>query len=808
MSSNERYCNISVSRHTDPQREEEGAFMNNHTSFKSGTIFKRTLAMCVLLLLVLSLVGCESNQVELRDPNGEGTETLPVEEVAPKAVDSAASTGVKTVSVYDRLPKLNVIYDGETYKAEPTTASWTAIGEDGSGGFCVDGAHPLEFKNGFGLIKIKDGVSEIKLDFEIEPDKVFIRQWFEIYAGDISYADKYYSTPEYDKETKTIRISPNAGFVFEVTATWPEGTVYYGFWISDGKTEGKRTAREDEVRKPYGVPVATETAANSALTGFAVDLFKECVAYEKNKNTLISPLSVFAALSMAGCGATDETLAEMEGVLGMKVSEFCEYSEEFAKSLSGTPEASGKLDVANSVWYNDDPSFKINREFLEDTTEYFNAEVYAAPFDDSTVSDVNSWVKENTDGMIPGIIDELSPEEVLLLINALAFDAEWDEKYYDFNVKDEVFTTAEGEEKIVPFLHGSESAYLEDDKAKGFIKYYKGLKYGFAALLPDEGIDVDEYLAGLNGGKLRGILADPGDYIVMTSMPKIKTEYSVDMKDILSSMGMVRAFDSERAQLNGIGTSESGNISIGKVVHKTFIEVNEEGTRAGAATAVIMYGGGFEPSLTKNVDLNRPYIYMLVDLETNVPIFMGIMRDPEPDTEEKYAQENLGRDEEAVERFLETFPQEYAEIIEEGKAACPSFLGFRNSYLWEVFLAQVKGGKEACVVVATPTDEGDPILKYVHFDGADYWVVYDSHRDHFGTPGYEISKFRFMSEFRTAGYDDYEVVLANESLNSSEERTAYWDRIYAEYYEDEYKEPIDEDGYILAPFTLLYTRWK
>jgi hypothetical protein len=180
----------------------------------------------------------------------------------------------------------------------------------------------------------------------------------------------------------------------------------------------------------------------------------------------------------------------------------------------------------------------------------------------------------------------------------------------------------------------------------------------------------------------------------------------------------------------------------------------------------------------------------------------------EQGTKEKYVQENLGRDEEAVERFLETFPQEYVDIRDEGRAACASYMDFWNSHLWETFLAQVKGGKEACVVVASPTTEGDPILQYIHFDGTDYWVVHDSHRDHFGTPGYGISKFRYMSEFRTAGYDDYEVVLANESLNSSEERTAYWDRIYAEYYEDEYKEPIDEDGYILAPFTLLYTRWK
>lgn len=386
----------------------------------------------------------------------------------------------------------------------------------------------------------------------------------------------------------------------------------------------------ENVQNPEEIGVTTETDANSALTGFAVDLFKECVAYEKNKNTLISPLSVFAALSMAGCGATDDTLIEMEGVLGMKVAEFCEYSEEFTKSLAGTPEASGKLDVANSVWYKDDPSLKINREFLENSTEHFNADVFAAAFDDSTVGEVNSWVDRKTDGMIPSIINEIKAEEVLLLINALAFDAEWDKKYFDFNIKDEVFTTADREEKTVPFMHGTERAYLEDDKAKGFMKYYKGLKYGFAALLPDEGIDVDDYLAGLNGGKLRGILADPGDYIVMTSMPKIKTEYSVDMKDILSSMGMVRAFDSERAQLCGIGTSESGNINIGKVVHKTFIEVNEEGTRAGAATVLDLFegGGAFNKSLVKNVDLNRPYIYMLVDLETNVPIFIGVMRDP------------------------------------------------------------------------------------------------------------------------------------------------------------------------------------
>ena len=432
---------------------------------------------------------------------------------------------------------------------------------------------------------------------------------------------------------KNPEIQPNSEKIADVTSeesslTQTDGTG--GFWTSDGITEGKRTARKNIVGKPYGVPVVTETEADRALTSFALKLFKECVKNEQSKNTLISPLSVFTALSLAGCGATDDTLAEMEDVLGMKVAEFCEYSTVFSKGLLEKSEDAGKLDTANSVWYRDDPSFKINREFLESATEYFDAEVFASAFDDSTVEDVNSWVNDNTDGMIRNIIDRIDPKEVLLLINALSFDAKWYTPYYSINVRDEVFTTAEGEEKTVPFMYGTESAYLEDDKAKGFIKYYEGLKYGFAALLPEEGIDVDDYLAGLSGDKLRGLLADPGEYIVVAAMPKIKVDYSVDMKDILKSMGMARAFDPVKAQLFGIGTSESGNICIDGVIHKAFIEVNEEGTRAGAATKISGVEGGIpDESLIRYITLNRPYIYMLLDLETNVPIFIGIMRDPE-----------------------------------------------------------------------------------------------------------------------------------------------------------------------------------
>ena len=181
---------------------------------------------------------------------------------------------------------------------------------------------------------------------------------------------------------------------------------------------------------------------------------------------------------------------------------------------------------------------------------------------------------------------------------------------------------------------------------------------------------------------------------------------------------------------------------------------------------------------------------------------------PAPEPKEKYVQENLGRDEEAVKRFLQTFPEETAGILEEGKAACALFTAFKNSYLWEEFLAKVRDGEEACVVVMRTTDEGDPLLSYVHYDGTDFWQVYDTHRDHFGTPEYLTTKHRYIYEHRAAGYDYYEVEFTNEPIKSEEESKAYWDKICNEYFGDEYKEPIDEDGYILAPVILLQTHWQ
>lgn len=382
------------------------------------------------------------------------------------------------------------------------------------------------------------------------------------------------------------------------------------------------------------ITVETDIDAYSPeLTDFAVRLFNACNENSNdNENTLISPLSVLLALSMTANGAQGETLEQMETVLGLPVSKLNEFAYAYSKVLQGRTDSSGTLSLANSIWFTSNPGFHVNNDFLHINADYYNASVYSAPFDDSTVKDINNWVNKKTNGMIPSILEEIPESAVMYLVNALAFDAEWTEAYFDYQVKENIFTTSDGTQKKVSFLNRWEDTYIEDENAIGFIKYYKGGKYAFAALLPNEGITPSDYLRSIDGAHLRNMLVSAQKWEVITSLPKFETKHSVEMADVLKAMGMPRAFDENRADFSKLGKSDDWNIFISKVLHKTFIAVDEKGTKAGAATIVQMANGGAAPvekPKPKEVYLTRPFVYMLIDCETNVPFFIGIMNDPE-----------------------------------------------------------------------------------------------------------------------------------------------------------------------------------
>ena len=365
-------------------------------------------------------------------------------------------------------------------------------------------------------------------------------------------------------------------------------------------------------------------AGAAAAADFGVRLFK--TSMEEGENTLISPLSVLYALAMTANGADGETLAQMEQVLGMDVDNLNSYMLAYLDLLPETKDY--KMSLANSIWFKDDPNFIVEQSFLQTNADYYGAGAYKAAFDEGTRNDINNWVKEHTDGMIPEIIDEIPDEAIMYLVNALAFDAKWADEYEEHQIREGRFTMEDGTRQDVDMMHSEEYTYLEDDLATGFIKYYKDRKYAFVAMLPNEGVSVSQYVDSLTSEHLRELLNNPQDLTVFASIPKFETEYDIEMSEVLQEMGMTDAFDWQVSDFSRLGTYivDGMNICINRVLHKTFISVSEQGTRAGAATAVEMVAeGAMEIVEFKEVVLDRPFVYMLIDCETNLPFFIGTM---------------------------------------------------------------------------------------------------------------------------------------------------------------------------------------
>lgn len=376
------------------------------------------------------------------------------------------------------------------------------------------------------------------------------------------------------------------------------------------------------------------TSPASSATALAVDLGRIGTDFavrllqagdEPGENVLFSPICLLYALSMTANGADGGTLEQIEDTLNSSVSYLNNDLQTYRAALLQTNDCS--LHLANSLWLADDDRLTVKPEFLEVCKTKYEAEVQTIPFDDSAPGKVNRWVKESTDGMISEILDEVSDTAVMYLLSAMAFDAEWLKKYSI--TQPGVFTAETGEAREVEMMYAQEALYLEDDSAAGFLKPYADSRYAFAALLPNEGVELNEYIASLDGGALYDLLNSPQEVTVQTAMPKFEAAYSTELNGVLAEMGMPDAFDPDRADFSRMGSTKTGMLYISRVLHRTFLSVTPRGTRAGAASLMEMEAGGTAPQQVKQVVLNRPFVYMILDREAGVPLFLGVLRDTE-----------------------------------------------------------------------------------------------------------------------------------------------------------------------------------
>ena len=257
------------------------------------------------------------------------------------------------------------------------------------------------------------------------------------------------------------------------------------------------------------------TDDSTAVMDFAAALLRQTT---KEEGVLLSPVSLLYALGMTANGAAGTTLSQLEKAMGMDRDTLNDYLYTYRMSLPENTKKC-KLSLANSLWVRD--IFRVEDSFLDNCVSYYDAEVYRSAFDEAMKNDLNHWVSNQTDGMIDKLLEQAPGERTMLyLVNAVCFDAKWKKPYEKDDIqKGVVFTAADGTRQTADLLWSQESLYLSDDNTTGFMKYYDGGRYAFVGLLPNEGVSIADYVAGLTGGKLHALLNDPQHGTVEAAIP-------------------------------------------------------------------------------------------------------------------------------------------------------------------------------------------------------------------------------------------------------------------------------------------------
>ncbi len=377
--------------------------------------------------------------------------------------------------------------------------------------------------------------------------------------------------------------------------------------------------------------VSPEEADIKALNDAALALLAEIGKNSEGQNVLLSPTSIEFALGMTANGADGETLKQLEntvngGIDYEKMNSVMAYTSDKLRTSQDV-----NWNVANSIWFKDDGDWKMKNPFLNDVVNYYRSEVYKAPFDQQTVADINSWVNKETYGMIPDILENIPDEARMYLINAIAFEGEWLQKYEESDIEEgKTFTNADGSESEVTMLYSNETRYFTLADGEGFVKPYEGGEYSFVGILPKEGMLPEEYIKKLSesGENFAEAVKNAGYEEVRVRIPEFKLDYDIELSETYKAMGMELPFDQGNADFSKMMETvdqSPSQIWIGKILHKTHIEVDRKGTKAAAVTAVEMdaVGAVMMPQEVYTVYLDRPFVYAIVDNETGLPIFMG-----------------------------------------------------------------------------------------------------------------------------------------------------------------------------------------
>lgn len=366
-------------------------------------------------------------------------------------------------------------------------------------------------------------------------------------------------------------------------------------------------------------PIQASAGELKSLNSFSWKFFAN--EHEEKSNLTVSPLSAFYALGMAATGAQGETLKQIESALGLNVSD----ANSLASSLMKTEESQKQMRIANSAWINQVLADDINADFSKVLSEDYQAQMKSVPFDESTVKEVNDWVSDKTGHMIDKMVNSFD-DPALVLINALAFDGKWEDPYTEDDISEVAFRNADGTESNVNLMFSDEGQYAETSHLEGFTKPYEGGDYAFAAFLPKDNKTLDEAISASGdklGDEIYSALESTSSVTVHAGIPEFDSSSELSLKENLKSMGILDAFD-DKADFSGM-TDSKAPLYISEILQKTKIEVNAAGTKAGASTSTMIDTMAAPAEEEKTIICDQPFLYVVYNTETCVPVFIGVM---------------------------------------------------------------------------------------------------------------------------------------------------------------------------------------
>ena len=386
----------------------------------------------------------------------------------------------------------------------------------------------------------------------------------------------------------------------------------------------KQQREADEAFPTPAEPIELKHADKvDADNAFTFDLLRAARKHAKGDNVFISPLSVSMALNMTLNGAVGATADEMRTALretGYSTADINAYSRELREALlRADPKTT--IGIANSIWYRQGATVKA--PFLEANRTYYDAEVEALDFASPTaVSTINGWCARKTNNRIKEILKRISGNAYMYLINAVYFKGTWKTRFEKKRTFSTTFRRADGSTQKVQMMNLKDTFRCASSDVCDYLEMdYGNHAFSMVVMLPKDGKTTRDVIAAMDGKKWAEVIQSLTLNEIRVFLPRFKAECEYKMhKHILPDMGMKIPFNPEQADLSGIADiSAFGRLSISSVIHKTFVQVDEEGTEAAAVTSVGVEATGESPSFR----VDRPFVFAIREKSTGVILFIG-----------------------------------------------------------------------------------------------------------------------------------------------------------------------------------------